>query len=79
MKVKLSNSIIDIRVGTQAICIPDEKIINIIDLEDAYELTIYPSTMEDLKKDYNKIVKVIDTAVDSHNKTINKKQEAKGE
>ena len=73
MKVKLSNSIINIRFATQAICVPDEKLINIIDIE--YELTIYPVTNEDLKKDYNKIVKAIEFAAESHNEKLNKNQE----
>ena len=75
MKVKLSNSIINIRFATQAICVPDEKLINIIDIECEYELTIYPVTNEDLKKDYNKIVKAIEFVVESHNKKLNKNQE----
>ena len=70
MKVKLSNSIINIRFATQAICVPDEKLINLIDIECEYELTIYPATNEDLKKDYNKIVKAIESAVESHNEKI---------
>ena len=70
MKVKLSNSIINIRFATQAICVPDEKLITLIDIECEYELRIYPATNEDLKKDYNKIIKAIESAVESHNEKI---------
>ena len=82
MKVKLSNSIINIRFATQAICVPDEKLITLIDIECEceYELRIYPATNEDLKNDYNKIVKAIESAVESHNEKLNKKElETKGE
>jgi hypothetical protein len=78
MKVKLSNSIINVRFATQAICIPDEKSINIIDIECDYAMTIYPVTSEDLKKDYNKIVKAIESAVNEWNEKLNKNQEATG-
>lgn len=55
MKINLSNSIINISKHAIVICNFDCKIIEINDNGYGYSYSIYPSTIEKLKQDFNEI------------------------
>lgn len=53
MKIQLSNSIINISKHATVICNYDCKVIEITDNENSF--SIYPTTVEKLKQDFNDI------------------------
>lgn len=77
MKVQLSNSIIDVKRTTQAICATTDgiKIIEILDSSTFEIFRIYPLSDEDQKNDFKKLVKAIRSLCDKTLKAIEKEQE----